>query len=60
MRWVDGITNAVDMNLGKLGEMVRTRKPGILQSMGSQGVGHNLMTEQQGDIKTDLHVGVCI
>ena len=61
MRWLDGITNAVDMNLGKLWEMVRTRKPGILQSMGSQRVGHNRMTEQQqGDIKTTLHVDVCI
>ena len=59
MRWLDGITDAVDMNLGKLREMVRTGKPGILQSMGSQGVGHNRMTEQ-GDIKTDLHVGMCI
>ena len=26
MRWLDGITDSVDMNLGKLREMVRDRK----------------------------------
>ena len=41
------ITNAVNMSLGKLWEMVRDGGPGLLQSMGSQRVGHNWMNEQK-------------
>ena len=26
MKWLDGITNSIDMNLGKLQEMVRNRE----------------------------------
>ena len=33
MRWMDGITDAMDMNLGKLQEMEKDRGPGVLQSM---------------------------
>ena len=47
MKWLDGITASVDMNLGKPGRWRGTRKPGVLQSMGLQSVGHVLMTEQK-------------
>ena len=45
MRWLDGITNSMDMSLSKLWEWWWTGKPGVLQSMGSQRVGHNRATE---------------
>ena len=41
MKWLDGITYLMDMNLSRLWEMVRTGKPGMLQSMGSKRVGHD-------------------
>ena len=46
MRWLDGITDAMNMNLGKLQEMARAREAGVLQSMGLHGVGQDWVTEQ--------------
>ena len=44
MRRFDSITDSMDMNLSKLQEIVKDRGPGVLQSMGSQRAGHDLVT----------------
>ena len=41
MRRLDGITDSMGMSSSKLRELVMDRKPGVLQSMWSQRVGHD-------------------
>ena len=45
MRWLDSITDSMDMSLSKLWEWVMAGKPGVLWSMGSQRVAHDWTTE---------------
>ena len=54
MRWLDGITDSMNMNLSKFWEMVEDR--GLWSvTMGSQTAGHYLGTEQQHK----MYVCVC-
>ena len=52
MRWLDCITDSMDMNSSKLQEIVEREEPGMLQSMESKRVRHDLTTEQAWGISS--------
>ena len=41
MRWLDGITESMDISVNEIQELVMNRDPCVLQFMGSQRVGHD-------------------
>ena len=41
MRWLDGISDLMDVSMSELQEMVMEGRPGVLRFMGSQRVGHD-------------------
>ena len=52
MRWLVSITDSIDSLLNEFEQTLgdsegQGGRPGVLQSMGSQRVGHNLATEQE-------------
>jgi len=45
MRWLDGITDSMDVSLGELWSWWCTGRPGVLLFMGWQRVGHDWVTD---------------
>ena len=52
MRWLDSITDSMDMNSRR---QWRTEEPGVLQSMGSQRAGRDVVTEQQPHLSCHVY-----
>ena len=56
MRWWDGIIDSIHMS--KLKEIMNEGKPGMLQSMGSQKVGHNQALNNSSHLQISMLLNV--
>ena len=55
IRWLGGITDSMDMNLGKFWEMMRDREARSAAIQGPQRVGCDLATEQQQSLSEPMY-----
>ena len=56
MRWLDSITDSVDMDSRNSRRHWRIEEPDVLQSLGSQSVRHDLVTEQRHAAHQTYHL----
>ena len=61
MRWLDGLTDAMNIHLGKLRELERDREARRAEVHGDRRVGHDWATEQQfnTDSRRELQLPAC-